>query len=105
MVPYSIFLAQKDFPQQMININHTYRKIKNIPHNKGVLLQAIEKEGLWSDSLLNEWIEKKYNIIVYQSDPRRQDKSLIKKIEKDFSIKATYGFRGWNIYIYKRNKT
>ena len=104
MVPYSIFLAQKDFPQQMININHTYRKIKNIPHNKGVLLQAIEKEGLWSDSLLNEWIEKKYNIIVYQSDPRRQDKALIKKIEKDFSIKATYGFRGWNIYIYKRNK-
>ena len=105
MIPYSIFLAKKKFPQQMININHTYRKIKNIPHNKKILMNAIAEEGLWSDDLLDEWIEKKYNIILFQSDPRKKDKSLIKRIEEDFSIKDSTGFRGWNIYIYERNES
>ena len=105
MIPYSVFLAKKKFPQQLININHTYRKIKNIPHNKDILRKAIEEEGLWSDDLLDEWIEKKYDIILFQSDPRKKDEILLKKIEEKFSIKDSTGFRGWNIYIYERDES
>ena len=103
IVPYSIFLAKRDFPHQMININHTYREIDIKRYNEYDILNALEEEGFWSNQLLNKWIKEKFNIIIFQADPRDRYSELIDDIEKDFTRKASTGFRGWNIYIYERN--
>ncbi|MBP02371.1 MAG: hypothetical protein CMM25_06145 [Rhodospirillaceae bacterium] len=103
-IPYAIFLAERNFPTQGINLRHSYRTIKNnlSTVEKERVVHALQSEGLWSDEVLEVWLTKNYNTIIFQRDPRSPSGKLQKRIERDFVRSATTGFRGYNVHIYRR---
>ena len=103
-VPYAAFLADRSFPTQGINLRHSYRQLRPDlnEQEKRDVLYAAEREGLWTDEILERWIAGGFDTIVFQVDPRNRESNLQQSIAKFFERKASTGFRGWNIHVYER---
>jgi hypothetical protein len=103
-IPYAIFLAERSLPPQGINLKHSYRSIKSNLSDikKERTIKALQYEGLWSDEILEIWLAKTYNTIIFQMDPRPQSSRLKEKIELNFVKTASTGHRGYNVHIYHR---
>lgn len=103
-VPLAVFRSERDFPVQSINMRHSYRKLRDglSSTERTNTLDALIEEGLWTDEVLEVWIDKDYDTILFQADPRDRQSDLLSRIERDFDRTAGTGFRGWNVYIYKR---
>lgn len=103
-VPLAVFQADREFPVQTINMQHSYRKLKGdlSEGERAATLIALENEGLWTDEILETWINQTYDTILFQIDPRNRQSDLLEQIEESFERTAETGFRGWNIYVYQR---
>jgi hypothetical protein len=77
-------------------------KLSNWLPDRKITLGNLEREGLWADETLDNWIAKAYDTIVYQVDPRNRDSNLEATIEESFARTASTGFRGWNVHVYQR---
>lgn len=103
-IPLATFLADRAFPVQAINMRHSYRKLKaNLTEDERVAtLLALEKEGLWADETMEKWVTQTFETILFQIDPRDRNSSLLSQIEEKYDRTAETGFRGWNVYIYRK---
>ncbi len=106
-VPYAVFLADRPFPAQGLNLRHSYRKLKpNLTEEERTATRnALQTEGLWTDEILEDWIDTGYDTIIFQVDPRDRDSLLESRIERSFDRTASTGFRGWNVHLYTRKLT
>jgi len=104
-IPYALFLADRKFPVQGLNLRHSYRTL--VPSltedERKSLASILGSQGLWNDDIMDQWIANKFDVIVYQSDPRNRDSTLESRISETFTRTASTGFRGWNVHIYVRN--
>ncbi|MDG2320594.1 MAG: glycosyltransferase family 39 protein [Rhodospirillaceae bacterium] len=103
-VPYALFLADRRFPVQGLNLRHSYRVLTPglSDSERQITYGNLEREGLWADETLDNWIAKAYDTIVYQVDPRDRDSNLEATIGESFARTASTGFRGWNVHVYQR---
>lgn len=103
-VPLAVFRSGRDFPVQGINMRHSHRKLRDglSDAERTETLLAIQKEGLWTDEILEQWLDEDYDTILFQVDPRDRESDLLTRIEDKFERTAETGFRGWNVYIYER---
>lgn len=103
-IPHALFLAERTFPVQGLNLRHSYRLIRSnlSDSERSAILDVIGREGLWTDELLENWIQTEYDTVVFQVDPRGRNSSLEARIQRDFDRTASTGFRGWNVHVYQR---
>ena len=103
-VPYAVHLAGRSLPAQGINLRHSYRRLRPGLNDleKSEVLDVLEREGLWTDEILETWIDNTFDTIVFQVDPRNRDSDLENRIAQKFDRTASMGFRGWNVHLYKR---
>ncbi len=105
-VPYALFLADRSFPVQGLNLRHSYRRFAPdlSDTERDRMLTVLADQGLWTDEILESWIESDIDVIVFQVDPRDRDSLLETRIAQTFTRTASTGFRGWNVHIYQRNE-
>ncbi len=103
-LPYAVFLAGHVMPPQSLNPAASRRVIN--PKLSGAAREsvqaAIEEESLWTDATLARWIDRDYDVIVFQQDRSIDQRAQLAAITAKFNLAATTVYRGATISLYKR---
>jgi len=101
---YAAVLAEHPIPVQSIDPAAT-RRIVNpklaAPARESVQA-AIEEENLWTDATLNRWLERDYDVVIFQEDRSIDQRAHIAALSTRFSVAASTVYRGANLFLYKR---
>jgi hypothetical protein len=99
-----VFLAGHLMPAQSFDPSVSHRVINpRLPAAKREQVQAaIEDESLWTDDTLRRWIERDYDVIVFQQDPSLDQAALRASIAARFDLAGTTRYREQDISLYKR---
>ncbi len=103
-LPYAVFLAERTMPTQSINPAAGRRVVnpKLSAQARESVQAAIEEESLWTDSTLARWIERDYDVVLFQEDRSIDQRPQIAAITAHFELATATIFRGSNIFLYKR---
>ncbi len=103
-VPYAVFLADHAMPAQSLDLSGTHRVINpRLPAaGREAVQAAIEDESLWSDDTMRRWIDRDYDVILYQDDRSVDLSALRDMIAARFDAAASTTYRGQPIILYKR---
>jgi hypothetical protein len=103
-LPWAVFLAGHLMPVQSFDLTATHRTIDpRLPAARREAVQAaIEDETLWTDDTLRRWIERDYDVIVFQHDPETDQAALLASIADRFDLAGTTRYREQDISLYKR---
>ena len=103
-LPYTVFLAGHMIPVQSLNPAASKRVLNTKlsgPAQESVQA-AIEEESLWTDETLARWLERDYDVVLFQEDKSSDQRAMIAAISKNFDVAASTVFRGQNVFLYKR---
>ena len=103
-LPWAVFLAGHPMPAQSFDPAASHRVINpRLPAARREAVQAaIEDETLWTDETLRRWIERDYDVIVFQQDPSIDQTALRAAIAARFDLAGTTRYREQDISLYKR---
>ncbi len=103
-LPWAVFLAGHLMPVQSFDPPSTRRIINpRLPAAQREAVQAaIEAESLWTDETLRRWIERDYDLIVFQHDYSLNQTALLGSITARFDLAGTTRYREQDISLYKR---
>ena len=103
-VPYAVFLADHAMPAQSLDLPGTHRAInQRLPAPRREQVQAaVEDESLWADETIRRWIDRDYDVILYQDDRSVDLSALRDSIAARFDVAATTTYRGQTMVLYKR---
>ena len=103
-LPWAVFLAGHPMPVQSFDPPATRRVINpRLPAAQREGVQAaIEDESLWTDDTLRRWIERDYDLIVFQHDSSLNQAALLGSITARFDLAGTTRYREQDISLYKR---
>ena len=103
-LPYAAFLAGHMLPPQSLNPAGTLRVLnpKLSPAAGEAVQAAVEEESLWTDATLARWIERDYDIILFQEDKTIDQRSQLAAIMARFDLAGSTVYRGSTVYLYKR---
>ncbi|MGZ5787663.1 MAG: hypothetical protein ACXWJM_17255 [Ramlibacter sp.] len=103
-LPYAVFLADHTMPAQGLDLPGTHRAINpRLPAPRREAVQAaIEDESLWADDTVRRWIDRDYDVILYQDDRSVDLSALRDTITARFDVAASTTYRGQAIVLYKR---
>ena len=103
-LPYAVFLSGRTMPAQSLNPAASRRTVN--PKLSGpareAVQAAIEEESLWSEETFSRWVERDYDVILWQHDPTLDQKAQVAAITARFDLAGTTGYRGAMISLYKR---
>jgi hypothetical protein len=101
---YSVFLAGHMIPVQSLNPAASRRTLAtNLSGaSREAVQSAIEDESLWTDETLGRWLERDYDMVLFQEDRSIDQRAMIAAISKNFEVSASTVFRGSNVFLYKR---
>jgi len=103
-LPYAVFLSGHLLPPQSIDPAASRRVINpklSGPARESVQA-AIEEESLWSDATLARWIDRDYDVIVFQQDRSIDQRAQLAAITERFNLAASTVYRGATVNLYKR---
>lgn len=103
-LPYAAFLAGHMIPVQSLNPASSKRTLStklSAPAREAVQA-AIEEESLWSDETLSRWLDRDYDVVLFQEDKTSDQRAMIAAMSKNFDVAASTVFRGQNVFLYKR---
>ena len=93
-------------PPQSINMGAAERRLRPglETAQRSAVLEALEKESLWSGEILLRWIKEDYDVVVFQEREDADQRAVIAALGDNFDMVSTRGFRGWNVFIYVRKQ-
>ena len=103
-LPYAVFLAERTMPAQSINPAASRRVVnpKLSTQARESVQAAIEEESLWTGSTLTRWIERDYDVVLFQEDRSFDQRTQLVAITAHFDLATATIFRDANIFLYKR---
>lgn len=106
-LPYAVFLAGHTMPIQSIDLSASYRTIKqNLSGPAREAVQgALDEESLWTEATMQRWLNRDYDLVLFQADPTIDQSNRLITITAHFNHLATTDFQGSNIYLFERRPT
>jgi hypothetical protein len=91
-------------PSQSIDLVASHRTIKQSLSGpaRGAVQTAIDEESLWTDATMQRWINRDYELILFQADPAIDQSDRLITITAHFNHIATTHFQGSSIYLFER---
>ncbi len=103
-LPYAAFLAGHRIPVQSLGLAASHRTIK--PNLSGAAREAvqaaIEEESLWTDATMARWINRDYDLILFQEDRTIDQSERLITITAHFNHAATTKFKGSSVFLFER---
>ncbi len=103
-LPWAVFLSGHLMPVQSFDPPATRRILS--PRLTGAQKErvqaAIEAESLWTDETLRRWVERDYDLILFQHDDTLNQAALLGSIAARFDLVGTTRYREQDISLYKR---
>jgi len=103
-LPYTVFLAGRMIPPQSIDPAASRRVID--PRWAGpareAVQAAVEEESLWTDATFTRWIERDYDVILFQEDASVDQRAQLAAIRALFNLAGSVLYRGAAVHLYKR---
>jgi len=105
-LPYAVFKADRMFPVQNINPLQSYRQLKKglSKTQEKAVIEALYKEGLWTDDLLEHWALNTYDTVIFQEGLKTEVGSVPEILSEHFDLTESSSYRGWNIRLFKRKQ-
>ena len=106
-LPYAAFLAGHKMPVQSIDLAASHRTIKIDLSGaaREAVQAAIEEESLWTDATMRRWINRDYDLILFQEDDTIDQSEYLITITAHFNHIATTNFKGSNVFLFERRPT
>ena len=103
-LPYAVFLSGHMLPPQSIDPAASRRVVnpKLSATAREAVQAAIEEESLWTDATLARWIERDYDLILFQVDKALDQRAQLATLTSRFDLAAATVYRGSAISLYKR---
>jgi hypothetical protein len=103
-LPYAVFRAGRTFPVQNIDPMDTYRTLRPrlAPATREAVQGAVEAESLWTGETLRRWLERDYDLVLFQENKKIDQSTTMGILAQQFDATATTTFRGANLTLYKR---
>jgi len=106
-LPYGVFRAGRTFPVQNINPMETYRVMKpryatGAPSTRESIQAAVESETLWTGETLRRWLERDYDLVLFQENKKIDQTATQEILARQFDAAATTTFRGAQLTLFKR---
>ncbi len=103
-LPYAAFLAGHTMPVQSIDLASSYKQLKSglSPAAQDAVQAAIDEESLWTDATMRRWINREYDLILFQEDQAIDQSDQLIRITALFNHVASTTYRGSNIYLFER---
>jgi hypothetical protein len=103
-LPYAVFRGAHLFPMQNIDPDATHRVIR--PHLNPTTTEAIqaavEAETLWTDDTQRRWLERDYDLVLFQPNKAVDQSAITTTLAHDFEAAGSTTFRGLPVTLYKR---
>jgi len=101
---YAAVLAEHPIPVQSIDPAATHRIVnpKLSAQVRESVQAAIEEENLWADATLNRWLDRDYDVVIFQEDRSIDQRAQIAALSARFSVAASIVYRGTTLFLYKR---
>ena len=105
-LPYAVFKADRIFPVQNINPLQSYRQLKKglSKTQETAVMAALDKEGLWTDDLLERWAASTYDTVIFQEGLKTEVGSVPEILSEQFDLTESSSYRGWNIRLFERKQ-
>ena len=106
-LPYAAFLAGHTMPVQSLDLASSYKQLKSglSPMAQDAVQAAIDEESLWSDETMRRWINREYDLILFQEDALVDQSDQLIRITAHFNHIATTTYNGSNIFLFERRPT
>jgi hypothetical protein len=97
-------MAGHSMPPQSIDMLGTYRRMKTDLSGAAheAVQGAVEEESLWSTATMRRWINRDYDLILLQENPRVDQSERFIRINSFFNHIATTTFGDAAIHLYER---
>ncbi len=103
-LPWAVFLSGHMMPVQSFDPPATRRILspRLAGAQKDRVQAALEAESLWTDETLRRWIERDYDLILFQHDYGLNQAALLGSITAHFDLVGDTRYRDQDISLYKR---
>ncbi len=103
-LPYATHMAGRRFSAVSINPLSSLRSAPSTSSGtrREAALAAIEQNGGWSGESLRRWIERDYELIIWQEGALAIDPGTTALLNSAFEAAATTAYRGVKLTLYKR---
>ncbi len=103
-LPYAVTAAGHTLAPISLDLRATRRTINQslVGDMRASVRDAVEDSGLWSGDTLRRWIERDYNVVVFQDDPAPAVAAVRKSIEAAFDVASATRYRGHQIIVFTR---
>jgi len=103
-LPYAVFLAGRMMPAQSLDLRGTRRTINQslVGVARESVRGALEGGSLWSEDTMRRWIERDFDVILFQDDAAPATVALRKDIEARFNRAGATRYRGRDILLFTR---
>ncbi|TAL01871.1 MAG: hypothetical protein EPO08_09290 [Rhodospirillaceae bacterium] len=103
-LPYAVFRAGHVFPVQNFNPAATHRVLRPrlSSTTREAVQAAVEAESLWTDDTLRRWLERDYDLVLFQDNKAVDQSAIVAVLTQRFDVAGTTTFHGANLILYKR---
>jgi hypothetical protein len=103
-LPYAVFRAGHVFPVQNFNPIATHRVMRPrlSPTTREAVQASVEAESLWTDDTLRRWLERDYDLVLFQDNKAIDQSAIVAVLTQQFAVAGTTTFHGANLILYKR---
>jgi len=103
-LPYAVARAGHVFPVQNFDPTTTHRIMRPrlTPMTKEAVQAAVEAESLWTDDTLRRWLERDYDVVLFQENKAVDQSAVTAILAQRFDAAGTHAFGGANLTLYKR---
>ncbi|MSO96650.1 MAG: hypothetical protein EXR11_00310 [Rhodospirillaceae bacterium] len=101
-LPYAVHMAGRKFPAASLNPAAQFRAPAASDSQREAALAAIERGGGWSDATMKRWVQRDYDMILWQDGVLPPDNETSELLGQLFDVAGTTEFRGAKLTLYKR---
>jgi hypothetical protein len=103
-LPYAVHMAGRRFPAVSLNPTASLRAAPAAltGARREAALATIERGGNWTGETLRRWVERDYELIIWQEGALNVDVATAELLSANFDAAATTDYRGAKLTLYKR---
>jgi hypothetical protein len=103
-LPYAVHMAGRRLPAVSLNPTASLRAAPAAATGarREAALAAIERSGNWTGETLRRWVERDYDMIIWQDGALSVDAATAELLSTNFEAAATTDYRGAKLTLYKR---
>jgi hypothetical protein len=103
-IPYAVHMAGRRFAAVSLNPKAAQRTLAATLSGprREAMLAATERNGYWTTETLRRWVERDYELILWQDGAVTMDQMIAALLETGFETVAVTDYRGAKLTLYRR---